>query len=189
MRKICRNIQRRGDSGIELMLPNKELEKKIMVFRNSFIAAKENSINGSRGLHHFEDYDEWIKMVKKCEKPGNDILGVQMTLYMAIRKADEKIVGCIELRHALNERLKILGGHVGYSVVPEERNKGYASAMLVHVIEIAKSLAMPALMLTCDEENLASARTIIKCGGVLEKEKSVLYHGEERIIKYYWITI
>ncbi|GFI49912.1 hypothetical protein IMSAGC020_01113 [Lachnospiraceae bacterium] len=160
-----------------------------MLFRNSFIEAGENSINGSRGLHHFEDYNEWIKRVKECERPENDVLGVQASLYMAMQRNDRKIVGCIELRHTLNEELKIAGGHIGFSVVPEERRKGYASEMLRQIIETAESLRIPALLLTCDADNIASERTILKCGGILEKEGSVQYHGEKKACKYYWIPL
>lgn len=160
-----------------------------MRFRDSFLEAGETSINGSRGLHHFEDYDEWIGSVRACENPENDILGVQATLYMAMRKIDENIIGCVELRHDLNDELKVLGGHVGYSVAPEERRKGYATEILRQVILKAKEFGIASLMLTCDAENIASERTIQKCGGVLEKEAPILYHEEERISKTYWIPI
>lgn len=174
---------------IKLIKVEKELEEKIMSFRKSFIEAGENSINGSRGLHHFEHYNEWIKKVKECERPGNDILGVQATLYMAMRRIDDKIIGCIELRRTLSEDLKVLGGHVGFSVTPKERKKGYATEMLRQVMEKARSLGIPALMLTCDTENAASKRTIMKCGGVLEKAEAVQCHGKEGYCEYYWISL
>lgn len=176
-------------SDIKLINVEKELEEKIMFFRNSFIEAGENTINGSRGLHHFERYEKWIEKVKECGRPGNDILGVQATLYMAMRKNDEKIVGCVELRHTLSEELKVLGGHVGFSVAPEERKKGYGTEILSQVIEKARYLGIPALMLTCDTENIASKRTITKCGGVLEKRKILQYHGEKRHFEYYLIVV
>lgn len=176
-------------SDIKLIHVEKELEEKILLFRNSFLESGENSINGSRGLHHFERYDDWIKGVKECERSGNAILGVQATLYMAVRKSDEKIIGCIELRHTLNEELKVIGGHVGFSVAPEERKKGYGSEMLSQVIEKARQLGISALMLTCDTENEASKRTIVKCGGALDEIKKVQYHGEKRCCEYYWISL
>ena len=185
-RKCCRKMPM---SNIKLISAEKESEEKIMFFRKSFIEAGESTINGSRGLHHFEHYNEWIKKVKECERPGNDILGVQATLYMAMRRIDNKIIGCIELRHTLSEDLKVLGGHVGFSVTPKERKKGYATEMLRQVMEKARSLGIPALMLTCDTENAASKRTIMKCGGVLEKVRSIQCHGEEKRCEYYWISL
>ena len=102
----------------------------VMEFRQAFLSAGECSINGSRGLHHYEKYEEWLWLVKECEKPDNNLLGVQASTYFAVRESDEKVVGCIELRHTLNEALAVIGGHIGFSVIPEERRKGYATEML-----------------------------------------------------------
>ena len=60
------------------------------------------------------------------EKPDDDKTDVQTTLYYAVRKSDDKIVGCIELRHTLTEELQIIGGNIGYRVLQEERQKGYS---------------------------------------------------------------
>ena len=113
----------------------------VMEFRQAFLSAGECSINGSRGLHHYEKYEEWLWLVKECEKPDNNLLGVQASTYFAVRESDEKVVGCIELRHTLNEALAVIGGHIGFSVIPEERRKGYATEMLKQVLAVAKKQA------------------------------------------------
>ncbi|MBO5177273.1 MAG: GNAT family N-acetyltransferase [Lachnospiraceae bacterium] len=113
----------------------------VMEFRQAFLSAGECSINGSRGLHHCEKYEEWLWLVKECEKPDNNLLGVQASTYFAVRESDEKVVGCIELRHTLNEALAVIGGHIGFSVIPEERRKGYATEMLKQVLAVAKKQA------------------------------------------------
>lgn len=171
---------------IRLINVKEVCDEKAMQFRESFLNAGEKSINGSRGLHNYELYDDWIKLVKECEKPNNKLLGVQASTYFAMSE-DNEIVGCIELRHSLNENLATIGGHIGYSVCPVERRKGYASKMLKMVIEEARKLGIEKVLLTCDSDNIASRKTIIKNGGVLDRKMPYVYYGE-RYYKY-WINL
>ncbi|MBQ2980706.1 MAG: GNAT family N-acetyltransferase [Lachnospiraceae bacterium] len=159
---------------------------KVMQFRESFLKEGETSINGSRGLHNYKEYADWIELVIECEKPKNEFLGVQASTYFAINE-DEEIVGCIELRHSLNENLAIIGGHIGYSVCPKERRRGYATKMLELVLHEARKLGIEKVLLTCDVDNIASIKTIIKNGGIMEKESPYIWDDE----KYYkfWIGI
>ena len=80
-----------------------------------------------------------------------------------------RIVGRVSIRHELNDFLLHAGGHIGYVVVPEFRRRGYATAMLRRSLEIAHvSLGIARVLVTCDDDNLGSIRTIEKNGGVLE---------------------
>lgn len=159
---------------------------KVMQFREAFLKEGETSINGSRGLHNYQEYADWIKLVKECENPKNELLGVEASTYFAISENSE-IVGCIELRHSLNENLAIIGGHIGYSVCPKERRKGYATKMLKLVLQEARKLGIEKVLLTCDIDNVASRKTILKNGGILEKESPYTY-CDEKYYKY-WIRI
>jgi predicted acetyltransferase len=79
------------------------------------------------------------------------------------------IVGRVSIRHQLNEFLLRVGGHIGYVVVPEFRRRGYATAMLGRAVRIAfHALGIHRVLVTCDDDNLGSIRTIEKNGGVLE---------------------
>ena len=160
---------------------------KVMQFRQEFLAAGECSINGSRGLHHYEKYEDWLWLVKECEKPDNTWLGVQASTYFAVRKSDEEVVGCIELRHTLNEALAVIGGHIGFSVIPEERRKGYATEMLKLVLAEAKKAGLDKVLLTCDIDNIASCKTVEKCGGKKEQEDAFVLDGEPYY--KYWIVL
>jgi predicted acetyltransferase len=80
-----------------------------------------------------------------------------------------RIVGRVSIRHSLNEFFERLGGHVGYVVVPEFRRRGCATMMLRQALEIAGTkLGIRRILVTCDDDNIGSIRTIEKCGGVLE---------------------
>ena len=83
--------------------------------------------------------------------------------------AASRIVGRVSIRHELNEFLLRVGGHIGYAVVPEFRRQGYATAMLRLSLQIAhETLGIDRVLVTCDDDNVGSIRTIEKNGGVLE---------------------
>lgn len=97
---------------------------------------------------------------------------------------DKRIIGAINIRHDLNEYLFNFGGHIGYGIRPSERKKGYASLMLSMALPIAKELGINEVLITCDKNNIGSAKTIINNGGVLENEVS----GDGEITQRYWLA-
>jgi predicted acetyltransferase len=83
--------------------------------------------------------------------------------------AADRIVGRVSIRHRLNDFLERVGGHIGYAVVPEFRRRGYATAILRMSVVIARrDLGIDRILVTCDDDNVGSVRTIEKNGGVLE---------------------
>ena len=88
-------------------------------------------------------------------------------------------LGRIALRHRLNERLREMGGHIGYDVRPSARGRGHAIAMLAAVLPYAAAMGIDPALVTCDVDNVASRRVIEGAGGVLEDER----HGKLR----YWV--
>jgi predicted acetyltransferase len=80
-----------------------------------------------------------------------------------------RIVGRASIRHSLNAFLERVGGHIGYVVVPEFRRRGHATEILRLSLQIARErLALGRILVTCDDDNLGSIRTIEKNGGVLD---------------------
>ena len=100
--------------------------------------------------------------------------------------AGPSIVGRVSIRHALNPYLERVGGHIGYVVVPEFRRRGVATEMLRQALVIARDeLGLGRVLVTCDDDNVGSIRTIEKNGGVLE---SVVADPEMATPKRrYWI--
>ena len=97
-----------------------------------------------------------------------------------------RIVGRASIRHRLNESLLRTGGHVGYVVVPEFRNRGYATAILALAVAHARdALGIDRILVTCDDDNPASIKVIARNGGVLE---DVAENPETGVPKRrYWI--
>lgn len=180
---------------IELQLPVLAHEEAAKDFINEFFEAKEKIVNGSAMLDQM-DYKSWLTQtvsnrLEETVKNG----WVSATTFFAVRKCDGKIIGMIDIRHNLNnEFLARYGGHIGYSVRPSERRKGYATQMLEAALKYAKSLGINKVMLSCFSKNIPSAKMIEKCGGRLTETK--LYDGETIIsnsdgktVNIYWLDL
>jgi predicted acetyltransferase len=105
-------------------------------------------------------------------------------VYWALR--DGEMVGRISLRHELTESLLREGGHTGYVVRPSARRQGIATEMLRQILLTEKARAIGRLLVTCDEDNLASEKSIRKNGGILE---NVLELEDGRRKKRFWISL
>lgn len=141
-------------------------------------------VNGDGGCHRYDDYMQWLKKEKQNHLGINLDQGwVPGTTYFYLD--NNKILGTINIRHCLNEFLLKKGGHIGYSVLPSQRQKGHATAMLNEAIKICKRWDIYPILITCDKDNVASRKTIEKCGGKLENE----YYEEEtkKTILRFWI--
>jgi predicted acetyltransferase len=99
-----------------------------------------------------------------------------------------RIVGRVSIRHSLNEFLERVGGHIGYTVVPEFRRRGYATEILGLSVQIAREkFGLGRILVTCDDDNIGSIRTIEKNGGVLE---NVISGPElDKPKRRYWIDV
>jgi len=109
---------------------------------------------------------------------------VPATLYFLIDNSG-RILGGIHFRHYLNERLRQNGGHIGYGVRKSERRKGYAHKMLKLLLEEIKKSDIDKVMITCDDDNVGSAKTIESCNGILQDK--VVFENE--LTRRYWIKI
>ncbi|ATV36482.1 GNAT family N-acetyltransferase [Fusobacterium pseudoperiodonticum] len=168
------------------------LVKPDLSYADEIIKYKEESlaespiINGSAGLDRFSSIEIWLEELKKrsCEDTVPKGL-VPSSTYLGIREKDNYIVGMIDIRHYLNEYLTEAGGHIGYGVRKTERNKGYAKQMLKLALEKCKELKIKRVLITCDEDNIASEKVILSANAKLEDIRNV--DGENK--KRFWIEL
>ncbi|MDJ0634758.1 MAG: GNAT family N-acetyltransferase [Xenococcaceae cyanobacterium MO_188.B29] len=128
-------------------------------------------------LHQLENNSKGIKL-----KPGF----VPATTFWLVNQSD-RILGESRLRHRLTPMLEDRGGHIGYMVRPTERSKGYGTKLLAMTLEKAQQIGLNRVLVTCNEDNLASARVIQKNGGSLASESISEQTG--RIISRYSIAL
>lgn len=170
-----------------LVYPSKEYEKKAFEYIQEFLEYK-SEIHGVGGLDRYDNYYEWLLKVENDLDISSIPEGsVPANTYFFIRVSDDKIIGMINIRHRLNEFLFNEGGHIGYSIRPTERKKGYATLMLSLGLQKCRELNMDKILLICDKINVASAKVIQNNNGVLEKE--VFSEMYSQIIQRYWISL
>lgn len=143
-----------------------------MAFREKMLAAGQDGTRCLHGCALLEDassFEEWSDTFKLGRKKFGEEY-VPSDVYLAVRKSDDKLVGMIEFRHPLTEKLLVLSGHIGYSVLPEERGKGYATEMLRQLLPWCRAAGERYVVLSCAKENEASRQVILANGGVLDSE-------------------
>ena len=122
-------------------------------------------------LHHYQEgmpFHRYLEMLDEQER-GVDLPPGHVPSTFLFAFVDERIVGRVSIRHRLTDALTHVGGHVGYVVVPEFRRRGYATVMLRLALDIAgEQLGIDRVMVSCDDDNVGSIRTIERNGGTLE---------------------
>ena len=170
-----------------LIKPTAEYGAQIMGYRQEFLDAGD-SMDGCGPLRRFDNSLEYIKVCKDYENPETvpDHL-VPATQFICVRKSDNKLVGMIQVRHRFNEYLEKYAGHIGYSVRPSERRKGYAKEMLKMSLPFCKKIGLNKVLISCIDGNIGSEKTILANGGVYES--TVLEPNSNRFLKRFWITL
>lgn len=162
-------------SRIELLRPSIEDAERIAEYRMEFpsdrmrVTLDQARIPGLDYLERYDSVDEWLRF---CEEMKGRI-----TWYMSVRVSDGKIVGFCCLRHRLeydDDDIEF-SSHIGYSVRPSERGKGYAKEQLHLVLHRAKELGLDKVRIVCRDINVGSNRTILANGGSYVDT----IHGEE----------
>ena len=130
-----------------------------------------SEINGAGRLHRFlDDYEGWLKKLDLdyIQVPNEE--RVPGRTYFLVRESDSRIVGMINIRLALNERLSHYGGHIGYSIRPTERGKGYNNINLYLGLKVCRKYGIERIFMDADLENPASWKTMEAFGGVRIRE-------------------
>ena len=117
---------------------------------------------------------------------GNSSIPNRVRSDQLVAVVDGEIVGRVSVRFELNEYLLERGGHVGYGVAPAHRARGYATEILRQALVVLRAEGVERVLVTCDDENVASARVIEKNGGVLESI-SPPQEGDNKFVRRYWI--
>jgi len=151
-----------------LVYPSEDMAQDAVDFKNEFLLHDEKTIYGSNRLD-MDKYTcaEWLTLVNGLNESPVDLeKGFSHTLF-AIR-GDGQPIGIVNIRHPLTGRFEN-AGHIGYSVRPTERRKGYATTLLRRTLLYAKKLGLTEVLLVCKKDNEASQKTILRNGGTLRR--------------------
>jgi len=114
-----------------------------------------------------EAWPVYLQRVER-ERLGVDLPEGWVPSTFLVAEVEGQVVGRVSIRHQLNAYLAELGGHIGYGVRPGFRRRGYATDILRQSLAVAASIGLERVLVTCDVDNVGSARAIESCGGVRE---------------------
>ena len=142
----------------------------------------DSNIHGSGSLRRYvDDYEGWLlKLEKDYTNPVTEET-VPARTYFLVRNTDNKIIGMNNIRLALNKQLEEHGGHIGYSIRPTERGKGYNNLNLYLALKVCDKYGIESAMLSADIDNPASWKTMEQLGGVRVKE---FYEDNDLLVVY-----
>ena len=168
-----------------LVLPSEAYLDEVRAYREEFLAAG-SSMDGAGPLRRYPDVRDWLAAVRACADPATVPEGkVRATLFLCVEGG--QVLGMIQIRHTLNEYLRLYAGHIGYSVRPSARRQGVAKWMLAATLPYCRELGLARVMIACEPWNEGSRRTILANGGVYEK---TVHEPEEDIdLEQYWISL
>ena len=171
---------------LTLMRPNESMTDEIRAYKQAMLDAG-SSMDGTSSLRRL-DVPEWLAQLARLSNAETVPEGlVEAGQFVCVRESDGRIVGMIDVRHRLNDYLREFGGHIGYSVRPDERRKGYATRMLALALDHCRELGIDRVMISCLVDNEGSRRTILKNGGVYD---STVHEPQENVdLERYWITL
>lgn len=166
---------------LKLVLLTTEYKKQLNDMMDEWTATDERIIPSALTVNDYHDFDFYKNHLCR-DKEINGL--VPDTTYFCLDSDRNIFVGAVNIRHYLTDKLKFSGGHIGDGIRPSERRKGYGSAMIGLAIEEAKKMGINRVLMCCDKKNIASAKSIINNGGILENEVDV----DGTIIQRYWIN-
>ncbi len=164
--------------------------KPCIEYKSEFLdMVAEFQANGdNRKLHQLaqEDFDAYLRRIQENSLGLNVRPGyVPGSVFWLVQ--GWRVLGQCSLRHYLTPKLQQEGGHIGYAIRPSQRSRGYGTIILSLVLEEARLLQINPVRITCDTDNVASARVIEKNKGRLSGYAQSTISDKQ--ISQYWIDL
>lgn len=129
------------------------------------------------------DFEAYIRSLERKEPVNGK---VPCSTYFLLEEESDRLLGAANIRHYLNAELLDHGGHIGAGIRPTERKKGYGTQLIALALEKCGQLGIDRVLITCDKDNIGSAKAIQRNGGILEDERT----NEDGVLEQrYWIEL
>lgn len=160
-------------------------EKYLKSYIEAYDEYEDNHIityafDDARSYDIFEKYDNYKN--ERNLKPNR----VGADYFWLVDDNQDVFIGEICIRHNLTSELLRYGGHIGYGIRYSEWNKGYGTVMLRLALEKAKKMGISKVLITCDDDNSASAKVMEKNDMVLRDKVENIIEGHKIITRRYW---
>lgn len=167
--------------------PDMTYREKAKEFVEEFKTNNSKMHGGGNITMYLENatYEEWLKNLNHKKQIIADKTLVPDETYFLVNE-ENKIIGIINIRLALNDKLRNIGGHIGYSIRPSERGKGYNKINLYLGLKRLNEVGEKEALIDCEVNNKASSGTIKALGGKLTNRKNTEKYG---IVESYIINI
>ena len=168
---------------VNLIEPSEQFESEFLALLDELARASESF--GSEGARR--DFPAYLHMLR-AESLGIGLAPgeVPMSTFWLVNSRG-RLLGESRLRHHLTPALEDYGGHIGYVIRPTERRKGFGTHILAQTLAKALELGLHRIRVTCDADNVGSARIIERNGGVLSSHGISPVNG--KLTSQYWINL
>lgn len=173
---------------VKLVLPQRKYMASYAVACREFLESGRGHTLGGQILNDLAWQDDLLAKFKRARLGlhGEPEM-VPATTYWLV--AGDEYIGTGRLRHRLKEHLLTYGGHIGYSIRPAQRGRGYGTLQLKLLLEQARLREIATALITCDDNNAASYRVIEKNGGLLRDIVMVRFDEKEHVVRRYTVDI
>lgn len=167
---------------LKLVRLTPEYRPQLTEMMDEWSASGEEIIPYAICKNDYRDFDYYLAHLDVKDDSGTL---VPDSTFFCLDEERNIFVGAVNIRHYLNERLLRSGGHIGDGVRPSERRKGIATAMIGLALNECKKLGINRVLMVCDKDNIGSAKSIERNGGLLENQ----IEDDGEIVQRYWIEL
>ena len=140
-------------------------DEKVALQAHDELAADDFSFLLDRG--RVDTWAEYADLMRRWQR-REELPADRVHAAFLVAQVGPDVVGRVSIRFELNDHLRREGGHIGFGVRPAFRRRGYAAEMLRQSLVLTRAEGVGRALLTCDDDNEGSARTILAGGGVEE---------------------